>query len=374
VTAGWVRRVAVIGAGVVGASVAFRLARGGAQVWLVDEARPGSGATSASFAWVNANEKIPYDYFALNYAGLREHFRLRDELPGGAPWLHPGGNLEWAEDEAGREGLRRRVGRLRSWGYAAEWRKASWVNETLEPNVAFPSPDTPVAFFPEEAWVDAPRLANALAELTRRDGAETRFGVAVGSIETKSGRVVGMRLSDGERLPVDAVVNAAGSRADEVAALVGLPLPLKPTEGLLVRLAVEESPLGRIVHSSQVNIRPDGPRHVLIHHASIDRELGGDAETQCRSLCSELLERARRVVPALEGAKVEGGRVGVRPMPEDGFPCVGTVPARPGYYEAVTHSGVTLGPLVGRLLAREILTGEVDASIAPFRPERFARG
>ena len=80
------------------------------------------------------------------------------------------------------------------------------------------------------------------------------------------------------------------------------------------------------------------------------------------------------MVPALESAKVEGARVGIRPMPEDGFPCVGAVSARPGYYEAVTHSGVTLGPLVGRLLAREILAGEVDALITPFRPERFARG
>jgi glycine/D-amino acid oxidase-like deaminating enzyme len=44
-----------------------------------------------------------------------------------------------------------------------------------------------------------------------------------------------------------------------------------------------------------------------------------------------------------------------------------------GYYEAVTHSGVTLGPLIGRVLAREVLTGEVDALIVPFRPDRFAR-
>ncbi|MBD0356042.1 MAG: FAD-binding oxidoreductase [Rubrobacter sp.] len=91
------------------------------------------------------------------------------------------------------------------------------------------------------------------------------------------------------------------------------------------------------------------------------------------SLSRELLERARRVVPTLEGAKVEDVRVGVRPMPEDGLPCVGAVSELPGYYEAVTHSGVTLGPLLGRLLAREILGGEVDSLISLFRPARFAR-
>ena len=75
-------RMAVIGAGIVGASVAFWLARSGqARVWVVDRSLPGSGATSASFAWVNANDKTPRDYFELNRVGLEEHFRLRDELP-----------------------------------------------------------------------------------------------------------------------------------------------------------------------------------------------------------------------------------------------------------------------------------------------------
>src|SRR5918998_3908515 len=204
-------RVAVIGAGVVGASVAFRLAESGAiRVWVFDKARPASGTSSASFAWTNANEKTPHDYFELNYTGLREHFWLRNELAGEAPWLHLGGNVEWAEDEKAREKLRRRVERLRSWGYVAEWREASWINETLEPSVAFPSPDLPVAFFPEEAWVDAPRLADTFVELARQKGAETRLEAAVKEIEMDGERALALLLRNGERLPVDAVVNAAG--------------------------------------------------------------------------------------------------------------------------------------------------------------------
>jgi glycine/D-amino acid oxidase-like deaminating enzyme len=366
-------RIAVVGAGIVGASVAFRLAKSGsARVWLVDESRPGTGTTSASFAWVNANEKTPRDYFELNRAGFEEHLRLRDELPGGAPWLNPGGNLEWAEDEATLETLRRRAERLRSWGYAADWLEASRVNEALEPNVTFPSPDTPVAFFPEEAWVDAPRLTSALVELARQNGTEARLGVAVEAFETSHGRVSAVRLRGNERLPVDATVNAAGPGADRVAALLGRPLPLDPSEGLLLRLAVEGNPLGRILHSRSVNLRPDGPGHVLVHHGSIDRELE-DRNTEGKgSLYPELLERARRVVPALGNAKGEDVRIGVRPVPEDGLPCVGAVSAIPGYYEAVTHSGVTLGPLVGRLLAQEALTGEVDPLLSPFGPDRLA--
>lgn len=355
--------------------MAFRLAQSKeAQVLILDRSRPGSGTTSASFAWANANQKTPRDYFELNRAGLEEHYRLRDELRGGIgpPCLHLGGNLEWAGDEEALERLERRVERLRSWGYAAEWRKASWANETLEPNVAFPSPETPVAFFHDEVWIDAPRLAGTLVERACEKGAETRFGSAVEEIEVAGGRVSALRLDRGERLPCDAVVNAAGPEADRVAALLGRALPLRPSRGLLVRLAVQGTPVDRLLHSPHINLRPDGPGGILLQHGSIDRKLESDVADK-DSLSQELLERACRVVPALGSAEVEDVRVGVRPMPEDGLPCVGAVAGLPGYYEAVTHSGVTLGPLLGRLLAREILTGEVDTLVAPFRPDRFAQ-
>lgn len=367
------RRVAVIGAGVVGASVAFWLARSGeAEVTVIDRAGAGGETTSASFAWLNANQKTPRAYFELNYAGLREHFRLRDEL-GGAPWLHPGGNLVWGEDGGDLTELERRVERLRSWGYAAEWWSASRVNEELEPRVTFPAPSTSVAYFPEEAWAHAPRLARTLVELAVRKGAEPRFGPAVESVETDGGGVAAVRLRGGERVPVDAVVNAAGAEADRVAAMLGLPLPLAPTRGLLVRLATEVDPLGRLMHTPYADLRPDGPGHLLAHHDSIDRRLGEDADG-AEVLAGELLERARTALPALGGARVAEARVGVRPMPKDGLSCVGAVSALAGYYEAVTHSGVTLGPLIGRMLAREITVGEVDPLAAPFRPDRFARG
>src|ERR671910_3732228 len=105
-------KVAVIGAGIVGSSVAYWLSEGGAEVVMIDGAEPGSGTTSTSFAWINANNKLPRDYFELNVAGMREHERLRDEI--GGDWLHATGNLIWAEEQ---QDLEERVERLRSWSY-----------------------------------------------------------------------------------------------------------------------------------------------------------------------------------------------------------------------------------------------------------------
>jgi glycine/D-amino acid oxidase-like deaminating enzyme len=362
-------RTAVVGAGIVGASVAYHLSKGGAEVVLVDRSEPGSGTTSTSFAWVNANNKLPRDYFELNLAGMREHERLRDELVGG--WLQPTGNLILATDEE-RENLERRVERLRSWSYAAEMLPASTVNEKLEPWAVFPDPETTIAHFPDESWVDAPALTRGLVRVAGRNGASTLFGNVVHDIEVGT-RGVTVSLENGDVVRADAVVNATGAGAGLVAGMVGRELPLDVFPGLLVRVAVPGKPLAHLLHTPRINLRPDGPGYVLLHHDSIDERITSDFAGTEDPLCAELLQRSRRVLPALEEAEIVEARFGMRPVPADGHSCVGGLSRLPGYYEAVTHSGVTLGPLVGRLLAREILTGEVEPLIAPFRPDRFAR-
>src|SRR5215208_4251213 len=165
-------KVAVIGTGIVGSSVAYRLSEDGAEVVLIDGAKPGSGTTSTSFAWINANNKLPRDYFELNVAGMGEHERLRDEI--GGDWLYSTENLE------------KRVERLRSWSYAAEMLPASTVSKELEPEATFPDPDLQIAHFPEESWTDAPALTRTLVEAAARNGAHKYFGNAVRGIEVES--------------------------------------------------------------------------------------------------------------------------------------------------------------------------------------------
>jgi glycine/D-amino acid oxidase-like deaminating enzyme len=358
-------KVAVVGAGIVGSSVAYRLSESGAEVVLIDGASPGSGTTSASFAWVNANNKLPREYFELNVAGMREHERLGEEMGGG--WFHPTGNLIQPSDEE-QVDLERRVERLRSWSYAAEMLPTSKVKEDLEPGVALP--EVRIGHFAEESWADAPVLTRTLVEAATRNGMQSRFGNAARDVEVDD-EGVSLRLEDGDTVHADAVVNAAGANGASVAEMVGRELPLDVFPGLLVRAAVSSEPLRHLLHTPRINTRPDGDGYVLLHHDSVDERLTDDFGGIEDPLCAELLERARLVVPALVDAEVVEARFGIRPVPADGHSCVGALSRIPGYYEAVTHSGVTLGPLIGRLLAREILTGEVDPLLMPFRPDRF---
>jgi glycine/D-amino acid oxidase-like deaminating enzyme len=77
------------------------------------------------------------------------------------------------------------------------------------------------------------------------------------------------------------------------------------------------------------------------------------------------------VIPALGTSELVASNVAMRPIPGDGFPSVGAVEGLAGYYEAITHSGITLGIIIGRLLSQEVVGGTVDDLLRPFRPRRF---
>ncbi|NEB74599.1 FAD-binding oxidoreductase, partial [Streptomyces sp. SID14478] len=136
-------------------------------------------------------------------------------------------------------------------------------------------------------------------------------------------------------------------------------------------LACAQVPVRRAMHAPHVEIRPDGDASVVLHSREVDALI--DTGEEPAALGRLLHASARHVVPELDGARIARTRVARRPVPADGFPSVGAVPSVPGYYEAVSHSGITLGPVIGRLLAAEILDGERDDLLADFRPERFAQ-
>ncbi|MBO0890788.1 MAG: FAD-binding oxidoreductase [Acidothermales bacterium] len=356
-------RVCVLGAGIVGASIAYELAGRDVEVVLVDGTSPGSGATAVSFAWVNANAKLPREYFDLNVAGMREYARLADELPHRA-WLHRGGRLATVERVPD---LDAHVRRLVSWGYAAEILDARTVAEEVAPAARLGDPDTPVGWFSEEFCVDAVPLTRLLVAESAARGVVGHFGAVVDAV-TREGGSFAVHLADGTSLVADAVVNATGAAASGVGGMVASPVPLASTWGMTVLVHAPDRSLRQVVHTADVELRPEGLDRVRLHDTTLD-DLLPHADRD--ELASTMLGRATRVMPALASARMVSTHVGLRPIPADGVSSVGAVPSVPGHYEAVTHSGVTLGPLLGRLLATEIVDGAVDPLLRPFRPDRF---
>ncbi|WP_405407540.1 NAD(P)/FAD-dependent oxidoreductase [Streptomyces decoyicus] len=372
VSAGWVQRperVAVIGVGILGAGVGWNLSRHGAEVVFIDAGRPGEGVTHWSFSWVNASNKTERrSYFDLNVASMAAYRELAATIGPGS-WWHPSGHLRWAGDSAAEAKLLETAELPAGWDYRVEVCTGAEVRRRLEPALTVPG-KTPVLFYPDEAWVHGRDLVGRLVGRAVESGAEHRSGTAVCDIGTGAdGSIRTVTLSDGSRLDVDAVVNAAGPGASQVAGLIARHLPMRREPGVVTRVGCAQVPVHRAMHAPHIEIRPDGDASVVLHSREIDALI--DTGEDPAELARLLHESAKHVVPELGESRIAQTRVAHRPIPADGFPSVGAVPSVPGYYEAVSHSGITLGPVIGRLLASEILSGKRDEMLADFRPERF---
>ncbi|MFF4692829.1 NAD(P)/FAD-dependent oxidoreductase [Streptomyces sp. NPDC001307] len=362
-------RVAVIGVGVVGACVGWNLSRHGAEVVFIDAGRPGEGVTNWSFSWVNASNKTARKpYFDLNVAGMAAHRELAGNI-GPDSWWHPTGHLRWADDPAAETKLLETAELLAGWDYRVQMYTGAEVRSRLEPALTMPD-ELPVVFYPDEAWVHGRHLVGRLVGQAVASGAEIRSGNAVSDIGIGAdGSIRTVTLSDGSRLDVDIVVNAAGPGASHVAGLIARHLPMRREPGVVTRIDCAQVPVHRAMHAPHIEIRPDGDASVVLHSREIDALI--DTGEDPSQLARLLHESARHVVPELGNSRIAETRIVDRPIPADGFPSVGAVPSVPGYYEAVSHSGITLGPVIGQLLASEILSGKRDELLADFRPERF---
>ena len=223
---------------------------------------------------------------------------------------------------------------------------------------------------PGEGYVEAvPFIGALLAESSRR-GAGVLSGQRVTGVIRAGDRVTGVSTEDGARFEADVVVDCAGGATDEIARLAGVALPLDRVPGRLIYTSPVATTLRRPIHAPGVHLRPDGGGRIVLAEGAHD-QVWREAEDPWpaeRSLAAAALH-----LPALAHARVEATRVGVRPMPRDEKPIVGVVPGLDGFYAAVSHSGVTLGPLWGRIVAAELLDGVVDSRLAPYRPARFLR-
>src|SRR5690606_35552431 len=230
-------KVIVVGAGIIGSSIAFRLAEAGAEVVLVEANRVGSGTSSTSYAWVNACEKMTSKaYFELNMAGVRSHRRVAEEFAG-ANWLHRPGVVQWqdagAEAAGFDEGDFDKLERLKQWGYPAETIDRQTLAE-LEPDVDLSTfNDTGAIYYPEDGWLDAPVYAGAMVQAgIARHRLELVYGKVTGLV-VRDNAARGVTLDTGAVIEADLVVNSGGRWANEVVGVPDYELPLAPTVGLI---------------------------------------------------------------------------------------------------------------------------------------------
>jgi len=374
-------RVGIVGAGIIGASAAWHLARRGARVTVFERGEAAGGTTGRSFAWLNAHfTKQPRAYHLLSRLGVLAWRELEGEL-GSALGLQWRGAVEWTADAAMDRELREGVAQLQRWGSATRPIDAATL-AALEPRIVT-GPLLSASFAEDEGGVDAVAATRALLAGARTAGADVRERCGVVGLDLGNGRLRGVRTTDGD-VALDRLVIAAGVSTPQVAAMAGFDVPLKHAPGIIAHTEPMPALLERIVVAPQVHLRQMLDGRIVVGEdpgppadGNHDHLAGGPQEFPDEDLRARhgarLVAAAARFLPALAAARADRLLLGWRPLPRDGHPVVGAVPRAPDLYVIVTHSGVTMGPLLGRLAALELLDGVRTDLLEPFRPERFGQ-
>jgi sarcosine oxidase subunit beta len=370
----------VIGGGVMGASIAFHLARAGAgKVALVERREICSGNTRKSGAIVRMHySNDPEARLALTSLN---YFRNWSEIVGGDCGFQPTGFALLVGPE-NFERLGRNVARLQALGVETSVLRPDEIRDVMPSLVT--EGVAGAAYEPTSGYADAVATTRSLAEAARRLGAEILEGTAVTGIERAGGRVTGVTTSD-DTLSAPVVVCAANTWSPALLKTVGIDLSVTPRRA---QTSYWERPASYT-----------GPHLVVLDTTTAlytrahggDQFLGGAAnetgvspsdpdendERADADFPGEVASRMRVRLPSLADARLVRAEAGLYDMSPDTRAILDRVPGVDGLYLAAGFSGTGFkkAPAVGLGLAELITAGQATSvDLAPFRYGRFAEG
>lgn len=348
-------RIVVVGAGIIGASIAWHLAHAGQSVFVLDAAEAGGQATQHSWAWINPGWDQPVPYRQLRLQAVREWQRLAGRLP--ELELRWCGVLRWDRPEAELRVLAQRGG-------AALQVLERDAIARCEPQLVMPP--ALALHAGSDGVVEPFGAARLLLASARAHGARLLTHCPAVALEAQAGRMVAVR-TERTRIAADLVIVAAGVGTSSLLGSLGLQLRLRHAPAILVQTPVQPRLLNGLLVTPNASIRqrPDG-------RLSLCDDLADDDAATLSAAAHRVVDEAARLLDLPLHA--EAVHLAERPMPEDGLPAVGWVESVPGLYLAVTHSGVTLAPALGHYVAQEVLGGEREPLLRRYGPGRVLSG
>lgn len=359
----------------VGASISLQLAAQGAKVTLFEKTAISSGATGNSFAWLNASSTIEH-YRKFRLASIGDWQQLDKELGLGIIW---GGALRWQPEGPAVTRIQNIVDALKGTGYPlrnlspAEF--AEIASEFNPKNMGI------AAYSDVDGHLNPLTVTPKLIARAKSLGVTVKTPCTVEGITMKGDQLQGVKTNCGD-VPLDTLVVAAGVDTPDLTSIIGYKTPLVHAPGILAHTSAVRFSSKKVVYAPGVHFKQYADGSIVgadaeeppksMSHNLISREAIKFPNKEIEDMhTARIIEKIADKFPVAKDAKPVRLTLGFRPKPKDGFPVIGFAPGSSCVYTAVMHSGITLAPIVGRLVAKEIITGSTDELLSPYRPERF---
>ncbi|MDA0707207.1 MAG: FAD-binding oxidoreductase [Proteobacteria bacterium] len=370
-------KIVVAGAGIIGASIAFHLAKAGAAVTIIDKEGPATHASRGTFAWINATwAKQPRSYHAFSQESVANWHDLQQELDLPVRW---GGSLEWFDNADRQDTLAAQIAEQVAWGVPARMVSAEEFTK-LEPGIR-PGASITAAFSPDDGAVDPVLATHRLLAAAEALGATLRYPTTLMDVLLTNGRLTSVITSSGS-IPADRLVLATGAAKNLPEQIAGIKIPQRSGPGVIVVTHPAPRRLQHIISAPGVHMHQRDDERIVLGEQ--DGAPDNDAHTVrlqgrpnrfpdpaiAEQHATRILAIAEKYSPGIAGVRIEHVYIGWRPLPIDGHPVIGASAERPDVYLAIMHSGVTLAPIVGQLAAQELTTGVTIDLLKGYRPDR----
>jgi glycine oxidase len=364
------RDVIIVGAGVIGCSIAWRLAQQGLSVTVFERGRVGGEASRAAAGMLSpqGESQTPGPFFDLCLRSRSMYRDFAEELNDASgidvEYKDEGTLFVVLEGEDDAEQTSWAKWQLEA-GLPLEHVSAEELRR-IEPAVTESA--ARAIFLPEQHQVENRRLMDALEVAMKRAGVELIEDAEVTAIAIEHARVTGV-VSGGRSIAAGAVVVAAGTWSSQLLEPIGMNVKVIPVRGQMIAVKGGMSKIIRVLHSSGVYVVPRRDGRILIG-ATVENA-GFQKAVTVRAI-ERLLSAAVRLVPSLADLEIIETWSGLRPDTVDHLPIIGPSGLE-NLFLATGHfrNGILLAPITAELMAKSILYGSFPNEIQPFRVERF---
>ena len=353
------REAIVIGAGIIGSSIAYELSKRGVKVTLIDKKTPGSACSGSSFSWINATyPKKPYSYNLFSQLGINAFHLLQKELSLNIKW---NGSLEWSPKLEDQEKLIESVNELKSYPrYSPTSLIGHRKANKLEPHINFKSNEN-IVYSRADGAIDPKDAISKMIDAIKKNGGSVLYPCKFEKIVETNDSYSTVKTSMGI-LKSEKIIFCNGIDIDNS---FNISFLKNPRPGVIIKTKPHKNLLNSVVYGPKVHAHQQSNGQLII-----GEQITAPIKENSKDHLKRINTHFKNMVKGASDLRPSEVLIGWRPIPKDDLPIIGRFKNK-SLYIAVMHSGISLAAIVGNLVSQEIVD-EVDSLLLnDFRPSRF---